>query len=62
MIGSILALVVIAIHEYRMETFKKPEKKVLSKSEVIFPTMIYIYYLYMFFLIISIYCKSHALR
>ena len=57
-----MALVVIAIHEYRMEAFKKPEKKVLSPSEVIFPTMIYIYYLYMFFIIISIYFKSHALR
>ena len=55
-------MIVIAIHEYRMETFKKSEKKILSQTELIFPTMIYIYYLYMFFIIISIYFKSHALR
>ena len=55
-------MVVIAIHEYSMETFKKPEKKVFSKREVIFPPMMYIYYLYMFLMIIIIYLKSHALR
>lgn len=57
-----MALVVIAIHEYRMETFKKPEKKIFSSREVIFPPMMYIYYLYMFFMISFIYLKSHALR
>ena len=60
--GSVIALVVILIHEFRMETFKKPKKKVYSKREVFFPPMMYIYYLYMFFMISFIYLKSHALR
>ena len=57
-----IALIVLVLHELRMETFKNPKTKSLSKSEVIFPTMIYIYYIYIFSMICCIYLKSYALR
>ena len=57
-----VALIVLVLHELRMDTFKTPKTKSLSKSEVIFPTMMYIYYIYIFSIICCIYFKSHALR
>ena len=48
---------ILVIHEYYKNCIVKD-----TDTNTIFPTMILIYYLYMFFIVTSIYLKSHALR